>query len=88
MRFLWLFPFLALMLIGCASMPPRVDVPLPVGCAPMVEPAKPYADTPEALRSAAGIQARTRLLLAGRKQRDTRIGELTGALEACKLPVF
>jgi hypothetical protein len=88
MRVWFLLPFLALLLIGCASTPTTVDVPLPIGCAPQVAPAKPFVDTKEALQSAPTIEARVRLLLGGRIQRDTRIGELEGALEACKLPVF
>lgn len=73
------------LLSGCQTM--TVEVPLPVSCAAKVEPLV-APDTPDAIKAAPNIQARVRLLLAGRKLRDGKISELQDALAACDLPEF
>lgn len=73
------------LLAGCQTT--QVKVPVPVSCAAMVE-ALMAPDTPDAIKAAPNIQARVRLLLAGRKLRDGKISELQDALAACDLPNF
>lgn len=72
------------LLAGCQT---TAQVPLPVSCAAMVA-ALDAPDTPDAIKAAPNIQARVRLLLAGRKLRDGKISELQDALAACDLPNF
>lgn len=83
---LGLLPFL--LLLGCATRPPTVDVPLAVGCIMEIPRAPLYSDNAAAIRAARGIEERARLVIAGRVQRDGYIDKLTSVLEACKLPVF
>ena len=81
----------ALAIAGCATTPaePRVvtkevRVPIAVKCAadPGLDPA--YADTPDALKAAAGLFDKVKLLLAGRAQRDARLAELKAANAGCR----
>lgn len=78
----------ALALTGCAhglgAAPKEVRVPIAVKCAadPGQDPA--FADTPEAIRQAADIFERVKLLLAGREQREARIAELEAANAGCR----
>ena len=83
---LWLLPWA--LLLGCASKPVTVEVPLPVSCMPQVSDNPIYADAPDAVKASRNIEERVRRVIAGREQRDARIAELAGALEACKLPSF
>lgn len=79
-----------LSLVACASPgEPRIEVrevrvPVAVKCASDPGAAPAYADTPEALRAAPDIFARTQLLLAGRLQRMARIVELEAANAGCR----
>lgn len=86
MRFL---PLLVILLTGCASMTvTKADVVLPVSCTVDVGAVPTFADEKAALVAAPSIEARVRLMIAGRLQRDSWIETLTGALDACKLPSF
>jgi hypothetical protein len=85
---------LTLCLAACASAPPpapvqiqTVQAPTPVTCAPTVGAAPAYPDTDAALRSAPNLFSRVRLLVAGRRLRMAREGELSAALSACAGPV-
>lgn len=79
--FLFLFT-VAYLLSGCSTLHKTVDVPAPVPC--VEEKAVPvWADNALAIRSAANIEARTRLLLAGRIQRDKWIDEAVAQFKAC-----
>lgn len=63
-----------------------VDVAVPVQCHPNPNPlaTKPaFPDTDAALASVPDVFTGTKLLKAGRKLRDARIGELEAALAAC-----
>lgn len=74
---------------SCASMTvTKADVVLPVSCAVDVGAVPAFADEKAALVAAPSIEARVRLMIAGRLQRDSWIETLTGALDACKLPNF
>lgn len=62
----------------------EVLVPTPVPCATQ-PPAKPtYADTPAAIRGAADLAERVKLLLAGREQRDGYIAGLEASTVGCR----
>lgn len=85
----------ALLVSGCATTdrpPPEprivtqeVRVPVPVPCAALQslgsEPA--YPDTDAALRAAADVLERVRLLLMGRNARDARLAEYSAAKSSC-----
>lgn len=62
----------------------RVAVPVAAKCAVDPGPDPAFADTPEAIRQAADIFERVKLLLAGRAQRDARINELKAASAGCR----
>jgi len=82
--------FLAILLLaGCATTEPRievrtVEVPVAVKCAADPGPDPVYADTDEALRQAPDLFARVQLLVAGRLQRIAREGELKAANAGCR----
>ena len=64
----------------------EVKVPVPTPCAAQA-PARPaFADDQPAIKAAPDIFERTKLLLAGREQRDGYIGQLEAANSACKAP--
>jgi hypothetical protein len=79
-----------IVLAGCASDKPgeiklqTVNVPVPVHCTPKIETIVIYPDSTDALRTAANIFERTKLLLAGRDIRTARIQELEAALKGCE----
>lgn len=80
------------LLAACATAPApqpkvitqRALVPIAIRCAADPGPDPAFADTPEALRGAADLYARVRLLLAGRDQRDARLAELNAAVAGCR----
>lgn len=80
----------ALLLTACAhtSEPVirtvEVRVPVAVRCGSDPGPDPAFSDTPEALRGAADIWERVKLLLAGRAQRDARLIELKAASAGCR----
>jgi hypothetical protein len=83
-----------LCLAACASAPPlapvevqTVRIPAPIGCAPAVGAAPAYPDTDAALKAAPDLFSRVRLLVAGRRLRMAREGELSAALSACAGPL-
>ena len=86
----------ALLLASCASKPtPRpepvvqlveVAVPIAVACTPDIGPEPVYIDTDAALKAAADLFERVKLLLAGRDQRIARDEVKTTALEGCRRP--
>lgn len=90
---------LCLLLVACGSTPApeprieiqRVNVPVSVPCPAIVEAAKAYPDTEEALRAAGpereGLYNRVRLLMAGRLLRTVRIEELEAALKVCGVSI-
>lgn len=80
-----------LVLAGCATTPePRVvtrtvEVPVAADCVPAnLGSAPTYVDNDEALRSAAGADERYRLVIAGREQRNARLGEVEPVIDACR----
>ena len=91
----WIVPTLALMLAGCGERIESTPEPLvvvkevvipgpPVPCVPKAlgdEPA--YADTNEALKNAADGAVRYQLIIAGRAQRISRLGELEPVVKGC-----
>jgi len=60
-----------------------VQVPVPVACRPNLGPDPSYPDADEALARVTDIYAGTQLLVAGRKLRIAREGELKAALQGC-----
>ncbi|MDB5445688.1 MAG: hypothetical protein JWQ97_1005 [Phenylobacterium sp.] len=62
----------------------RVEVPVAVRCSVDPGPDPTFADTADALRQAADLFERVKLLLAGRDQRDARLSELRAANAGCK----
>lgn len=83
---------LALFAASCATTAPpeavvrtvRVEVPVPVPCAPAgIGDAPAYADENAALRNAPDAAERYRLLFIGRDQRAARLAELEAMREAC-----
>lgn len=74
-------------LAGCATVPQvvtkTVEVPVTTKCTPDIGPEPQYADSDAALRAAANIFERVKLMLAGREQRIAREAEKTVALRAC-----
>ena len=84
----------ALLVAGCGSMPApasepaivtkTVEVPVPVKCRPDLGPEPRYPDNDAALRGAADLFERVKLLLAGRELRIARDGEKTAALAQCR----
>ena len=81
---------ICIVLAGCASDKPgeiklqTVNVPIPVHCTPTIETTVVYPDTDDALRTAANIFERTKLLVAGRDIRTARILKLEAALRGCE----
>jgi hypothetical protein len=81
---------LTLALSACAHRPePRIEtvevpVPIAVKCAADPGPTPTYPDSDAALRAAPNIFERTKLLLAGRKLRIGREGELEAAVSGCR----
>ena len=82
-----------IMLAGCASagqvaepvvQTVKVEVPVAVKCSADPGPASPFADTPDAIKAAADIFERVKLLLAGRDQRDARLAVVTAANQGCR----
>lgn len=77
-------------LVGCATTREpqirtvEVKVPVPVKCSADPGPKPAYPDTDEALRAASDIFDRTKLLLAGRRLRIAREGELEAANAGCR----
>ncbi len=61
-----------------------VEVPVAVKCAADPGPDPAYADTPDAIRTAADVFERVKLLLAGRAQRDARIAEVKASAAGCR----
>lgn len=86
----WAAAFAAFAVAACATTSePRivvkeVRVPVPVKCAADPGPAPDLPDTSEALRQAPDLFEQVKLLLAGRKLRDARIGELEAANQGCR----
>lgn len=87
---------LALSLSACATppaaiLPPpelvvtvqRVEVPVPVPCVTGVPDEPMYSDSDAALHSATDIFAGTKLLLAGRIERQNYISKLRATLQGC-----
>ena len=80
----------ALLLAGCTTpgepkiVTKEVSVPVAVKCAADPGPAPAFVDTRAALMGVSDIFARTRLLLAGRAQRDGWIAELEAANAGCR----
>lgn len=61
----------------------RVEVPVPVKCA-AAKPAKPdLVDSGSALKAAPNLFEKSKLLLAGRAQRDGYIAELEASRAGC-----
>jgi len=75
---------LCLLLAGCATTAPRVDIPTPVACRPNLGPEPAYPDADAALQSAPDIFAQVKLLLEGRLLRIQRDIEKSAALQACE----
>ena len=83
----------ALALAGCATTcpppppPVRIEVPIPTPCVPASASAladeRAYPDAPDALRAAADLADRVRLILAGREQRDADLERARAALRGC-----
>ncbi len=81
----------ALVLSACASAPPRepvvrtvtVSVPIAIPCRPDLDAAPAYPDTAKALKEAADLFERVKILLAGRELRIARVAAVEGALKAC-----
>ncbi len=62
----------------------EVSVPVMVKCAADPGPRPAYVDTPDALKSAADLFEKVKLLLAGRSQRMGREAELEAANAGCR----
>lgn len=62
----------------------EVKIPVAVACAANPGPDPAFADAPDALRQAADVFERVKLLLAGRAQRDGRLAELKAATAGCR----
>lgn len=82
MRTLW--PVLALGLAGCgATVPQRVEVPVPVPCIRADQvPQRPALST-DTLRPDASVYDKARAALAERQQLRGYVEELEAVLEAC-----
>jgi hypothetical protein len=89
---------ICLALSGCASKPDltdvssievkTADVAVTTKCVPdKLGPDPQYADSPEAVRAAANVYERVKLILAGRLQRIERDKEKSAALAACGAPI-
>lgn len=63
-----------------------VNVPVPVPCKPDTGPEPSFADSPEAIQSAADIYDRVKLMLAGRAQRAAWLEVQRAALQGCAGP--
>ncbi|MBX9574988.1 MAG: hypothetical protein K2X07_05050 [Caulobacteraceae bacterium] len=61
----------------------RVEVPVPVPCAPAVGPRPDYPDGDDEVRAAPDLLERVKLLLAGREMRRAREAELEAAVAGC-----
>jgi hypothetical protein len=88
-----LFPLLSLLTLtacGTAHLEPTVKtvevrVAVPVACVPKTFPGKQiYPDTKPALLAAKGQDERYRLMTAGWKMRDARLGALEAQVDACR----
>ena len=80
-----------LALTACATTPPAprivtktVQVAVPVACQPALGAGPAYPDTDAALKAAADVYQRVKLLVAGRLERIAREAELNAALGACE----
>lgn len=83
----------ALALAACAGKTPppepivrtvEVQIPVPQPCVPKTLGAQPiYIDSDKALVGAKDAAERYRLLYAGRKQRDARLGEIEPVIKSC-----
>lgn len=84
----------ALTLSACGHVPPpepvvvtrEVHIPVPTPCTVATPQAPDYADTRAALQAAPDIDRATRLLVAGRIQRDAYIAAILDALASCRAP--
>lgn len=78
---------IGLFLIGCATMPHVVNVPVavvvPCKAAQDLGPDPAYPDTDDALKTAPDVFEAAKLLLEGRLMRIQRDAEKTAALNAC-----
>jgi hypothetical protein len=76
-------------LAGCVTKPePRivtreVQIPIAVKCGVDPGPDPQWVDTAAALKAAADVFERVKLLLAGRDQRDGRLAEVKAANAGC-----
>lgn len=89
-KLLFILP-LALFLFGCGTpqvqyVTKEVKVAVPVYCNPDIGPTPNYPDTAEAILGAPDIEARAKLVMAGRTLRKQRESDLNAALTACKGP--
>lgn len=69
-----------------AELPVRtveVRIPVAVPCVRSIPERPQYPDTPDAVRRASDIEARVRLILAGRLLREAHEAELRALLSAC-----
>lgn len=86
----WAVAFAALSLTACATTSePRVvtkevKVPVAVNCTSNIPPPSSYPDTDAALRGAANIGERVKLIMAGRNVRDAEILELRASVAGCR----
>jgi hypothetical protein len=71
---------------GGRGAPRAVNLPTPIACRADIGPQPDYPDTDDALRAAADLFERVRLLAAGRLMRMARERDLTAALGACEGP--
>jgi hypothetical protein len=62
----------------------EVKVPVAVNCTSNIPPPSSYPDTDAALRGAANIGERVKLMLAGKKVRDAEIVELRASVSGCR----
>lgn len=86
----WLALIVGFALTGCATtsepqvIVQKVEVPVAVKCAADPGPEPSYSDSAEAIRAAADLFEKVKLLLAGRAERDARLAELRAANAGCR----
>lgn len=88
----WLLVFLAIMLAGCSTVRPEpvvdtvtVGVPVARSCVPpALGEAPAYIDTDAALKAAGGPEDRYQMVIAGRVQRNARLGEVEPVVKGCR----
>lgn len=76
--------------LAACSTPPEpkiivreVSVPVAVKCSPSLQLSDGYPDSAEALRGAADLFERVKLMLAGRALRDGDLAQLKAAIKGC-----